>query len=139
MMLCNACQLLKTNELRCMKRTVISPLRKRSINSMSPEEVSTLYNNTGKQQKVLKQKYGRLIARLECKNCEFIVEEDSSTHKILHDVLCHLKSRWSHTTSDVTKLLGEDSNDKCTDKEKEGCASYICETIKNLSLHCNKD
>ena len=105
MMLCNACQLIKTNELRCTNRLALSPSRKIPINSMSSQDISILYNSAHKEQKVLKQKYSRLIARLECKKSEFIIEDESSAKKIMQDVLTHLRNKYSHTTYDVTKLL----------------------------------
>ena len=90
-MMCTACYIIKNKEIRLTNRLQVSPSRKRPINSMSPEDISIMYNCAHKEQKVLKQKYSRLIARLECKKSEFIIENDSSAHKILQDALSHLK------------------------------------------------
>ena len=142
-MLCDSCQQTKTYELRNSNRLVLTPTRKRPYNSMSPQELSSSYNNVLKESRVLKCKYNRLIARFESKTSKFMIEDHSSAKTIMQDVLIHLKKRWSQTTFDVTKLimelsLEEDSTDAISHKEKEACAGYICDTINNMSLHLNK-
>ena len=134
-MLCRSCQLQQTSQLRNTNRLVLNPTRKRPHTSMSPIDLTSSYNKYQQEHRVIQKKYSRLITRMEKKKTEFIIEDSSSAKEILVDVLNHLNKTWTHTKTDVTRLLmmvnlDADCKDSITEKEKEDCAEYICDNKK---------
>ena len=143
-MLCSSCQKIQTSELRAINRQVSTPTRKRPYQTMSPEELFKSYSSSQKAKFIFKRRYNRLVVKLEDKTAKLMIEENSSAKECMLDVIKHLKTRWSYTKSDVTKLLMEVNlegicKDKITITEKKECAEYICDTINNMSLHLNNN
>ena len=103
-MLCSSCQQLKTSELRHINRQRLTPIRKRPYNTMSPEELFTSYDTSQRYRDVFKERYNRLVAKMEGKTAKLIIGEDSSAKECMLDVIKHLKTKWSYTKTDVIKL-----------------------------------
>ena len=70
-MMCSSCQHQQTSQLRNINRLVLTPARKSPYTSMSPIDLTASYNRSQQEHRIIKQKYSRLITRMEKRKTDF--------------------------------------------------------------------
>ena len=111
---------------------------------MSPQNQLEEYKKCKVDVKVLKQKYNRLISRLQSQQATLHSEDNTSAKNIKKDAILHIKQDWNKTNDDIVKLLmnimfevGDGKRLLRTWRKK--CAEYITDSIKNMSLNFNDE
>ena len=90
--------------MRKVCRAVNSPTRMRPYASLT-EEGKKEFVLRGVVTRISKQKYSRLIARLEKKKCNLVFGEDTPARKVMQQVVTYLKDNLKQTYMQITRLM----------------------------------
>ena len=110
--------------------------------SLSLQDKYKAYKNEKVTVRFLKQKYSRLIAKLEAKSRPLIFNNRSSVKTIIDTAFNIFKKDWANTADEIMAMMLEyEFEDNVKDgvdlDEKKKCAVYITECTRNMTLHLN--
>ena len=94
-------------------------------------------NIARKKVKRITMRYNRLVSKLETEKAFFVVEYDTPIKAFLKKVHAYIAKNWKYSQDQITKLvldlkLSDQNASSVNHKDRDDCASYICETIQNM-------